>query len=207
MLSFNHLGCMGQLGNQMFQYAALRGIAENKGYDFTVPNHKKRFADGLGNKLRIELFDCFDLYNVRHTGMLHNGHAPVIQEKHFHFDKSLFDLCPDEISLSGFFQSEKWFKNIESSIREDFTFYDEIMIPCKEMMDDIDNAVSLHVRRGDFLVNSANHNNLGLDYYEEALSKFDDDRQVIVFSDDPEWCKEQSLFENDRFLVAEGNVN
>ncbi len=207
MLSFNHLGCMGQLGNQMFQYASLRGIAENKGYDFTVPNHKKIFDDGLGNKLRIEIFDCFHLYNVRHTGMLHNGHAPVIQEKHFHFDKSLFDLCPDEISLSGFFQSEKWFKNIESSIREDFTFYDEIMIPCKEMMDDIDNAVSLHVRRGDFLVNSANHNNLGLDYYEEALSKFDDDRQVIVFSDDPEWCKEQSLFENDRFLVAEGNVN
>ena len=54
---------------------------------------------------------------------------------------------------------------------------------------------------------SHHHNNLGLDYYEEALSHFDEDRNVVIFSDDPEWCKEQSLFESDRFLVAEGNIN
>ena len=29
MLSFNKLGKSGRLGNQMFQYAALRGIAAN----------------------------------------------------------------------------------------------------------------------------------------------------------------------------------
>ena len=28
MIGFNHLGIVGRLGNQMFQYAALRGIAE-----------------------------------------------------------------------------------------------------------------------------------------------------------------------------------
>ena len=49
------------------------------------------------------------------------------------------------------------------------------------------------------------HNSLGLDYYEEALSKFGDNRTVIIFSDDPAWCKEQKLFDSDRFLVAEGN--
>ncbi len=54
---------------------------------------------------------------------------------------------------------------------------------------------------------SHNHNNLGLDYYEEALTHFDGDRNVVVFSDDPDWCKEQSLFDDDRFLVAEGNIN
>ena len=32
MLAFNYLGKMGQLGNQMFQYAATRGIAAKKGY-------------------------------------------------------------------------------------------------------------------------------------------------------------------------------
>ena len=31
MLSFNKLGKSGRLGNQMFQYAALRGIAANRG--------------------------------------------------------------------------------------------------------------------------------------------------------------------------------
>ena len=28
---------MGRLGNQMFQYAALRGIAARHGYDWTMP--------------------------------------------------------------------------------------------------------------------------------------------------------------------------
>ena len=41
-------------------------------------------------------------------------------------------------------------------------------------------------------------------YYEEALNQFDSDRQVIIFSDDTDWCKQQPLFEGDRFLVCEG---
>ena len=31
MIGLNYLGKMGQLGNQMFQYAALKGIARNRG--------------------------------------------------------------------------------------------------------------------------------------------------------------------------------
>ena len=37
MIGFNNLGNMGRLGNQMFEYAALRGIAANKGYDWCIP--------------------------------------------------------------------------------------------------------------------------------------------------------------------------
>jgi hypothetical protein len=62
----------------------------------------------------------------------------------------------------------------------------------------MDNPIALHIRRGDFLINSANHYNLSLSYYENALKEFDD-RQVVIFSDDPKWCKEQELFSNDRF--------
>jgi hypothetical protein len=72
-------------------------------------------------------------------------------------------------------------------------------------MSEVDRPIALHIRRGDFLINSAHHNNLGLDYYDTALKNFGGDRTVIIFSDDPEWCKEQSLFEDDRFLVSEGN--
>ena len=28
---------------------------------------------------------------------------------------------------------------------------------------------------------------------------------MIVFSDDPEWCKEQSIFQSDDVLISEGN--
>ena len=36
-IGFNHLGRHGRLGNQMFQYAGLRGIAANRGFDFMIP--------------------------------------------------------------------------------------------------------------------------------------------------------------------------
>ena len=107
MLGLNYLGKMGQLGNQMFQYAALKGIATKHNYSWCIPNHQEIYDDGIGNKLRIELFDCFKLDSAQAFGMLHNGHAPVVQEKHFHFDKDLLELCPDEISLVGYFQSKK----------------------------------------------------------------------------------------------------
>jgi hypothetical protein len=32
MISFNNMGYIGYLGNQMFQYAGVKGIATHKGY-------------------------------------------------------------------------------------------------------------------------------------------------------------------------------
>ena len=38
-IGMNNLGRNGRLGNQMFQYAALVGIAKQCGYDFRIPDH------------------------------------------------------------------------------------------------------------------------------------------------------------------------
>ena len=206
MIGFNFLGKMGQLGNQMFEYASLRGIAKNRGFNFCIPYHREVFDDGIGNKLRIELFDPFVMTNVNNLNIqLIDQDRPIVKESGFGFDQKLFDECPDWVSLQGYFQTEKYFKDIEDEIREDFTFKNEISLLCKHNMSEVDRPIALHIRRGDFLRNSHNHTNLGLDYYEKCLNKFESDRTVIIFSDDPEWCKEQDLFENDRFLVAEGN--
>ena len=109
------------------------------------------------------------------------------------------------MSLVGYFQSEKYFNNIANEIREDFTFKDEILEPCKEMIGGVNKPIALHIRRGDFLKNSGNHHNLDIDYYRRALGKFRRNRKVAIFSDDPQWCKEQELFSDDRFLIATGN--
>ena len=61
MIGFNALGRMGRLGNQMFQYAALKGLARNNGADITIPYYPDAVDDGMGNMLRTELFDSFDL--------------------------------------------------------------------------------------------------------------------------------------------------
>jgi hypothetical protein len=205
MIGFNALGRMGRLANQMFQYASLKGIARNVGADIIIPYYKDAVDDGMGNKLRSELFDSFNL-NVN-TGLLNNGNAPVVQERFFHFDEELFKLCPDHVSLQGYFQSEKYFKHIENEIREDFIFKDEILNPCKEMISSVENPIALHIRRTDYLTNSENHFNLSLEYYEDALKYFDDDRNVVVFSDDPAWCNDQTLFSADRFMISENTDN
>ena len=92
-IGFNHIGRLGQLGNQMFQYASLKGIARHHGYEYVIPQNEA-VDDGLGNRLRTELFDPFDIkVNV---GLLQ---TPYTKEPHFHFSEELFNTCPDNTSL------------------------------------------------------------------------------------------------------------
>ena len=60
-VAYNYLGKLGQLGNQMFQYATTLGVARYTGVPFMIPNHDELVVDVLGNRLRIELFDCFNI--------------------------------------------------------------------------------------------------------------------------------------------------
>jgi hypothetical protein len=200
-LAFNHLGKLGQMGNQMFQYAATKGIASKLNVPFMIPDHREIFDDGIGNRYTILLYDTFNLDGQR--GILQTQN--YIQEGDFYFQERFFNLPKDDVSLYGFFQTEKYFKHIEDDIRKDFTFHDDISTVCKDSLNLVDNPIALHIRRGDFIINSGNHPPLGLDYYEKALKEFDDGRNVIIFSDDTKWCKEQKLFESDRFIVAEDN--
>ena len=128
-----------------------------------------------------------------------------VQENGFTFNKDLFKIDKTEnCSLYGFFQTEKYFEHIEKQIRKDFTFKDDIKNECDDLIKQFTNPIALHIRRGDFVWNNKNHPPLSLDYYKSALELFDSDREVIIFSDDTEWCKEQELFADDRFAVAEG---
>ena len=47
MIGFNALGQLGRLGNQMFQFAALKGIARHHGYQFCFPpsENKNEWTD------------------------------------------------------------------------------------------------------------------------------------------------------------------
>ena len=202
-VAFNHLGKLGQLGNQMFQYAATKGVASKLDVPFMIPNHRQVFDDGIGNRYTILLFNAFKLTSASLLGTLRTEN--YVQENGFSFNKDLFKIDNTQnFSLYGFFQTEKYFKHIQKEIRKDFTFKDEIKDVCDDLIKQFTNPISLHVRRGDFVWNNQNHPPLGLDYYESALKLFDSDREVIIFSDDTEWCKEQDLFADDRFAVAEG---
>jgi hypothetical protein len=204
MLSFNNLGNLGRLANQMFQYASLKGIATNRGLDFCIPP-KDVFGvfDANVRQDRVCIYDVFDLESKNNVSLTSNK---VIQESQFHFNEDFFNTCEDGTDLLGYFQTEKYFKHIEDEIREDYTFKDTILSDCKSFYNEhfMDTEViSLHVRRGDYLTNP-NHPVQPLEYYTEALSHFDSQTPVIIFSDDHKWCNDQEIFSDDRFFLSQG---
>ena len=210
MLAFNGIGNLGRLGNQMFEYATLRGIAAAHGYDWMIPPYDTQSIENYS------LHYCFKMEDVddAHLGLLQAGY---VQERFFHYDQDLAERCPDDVSLHGFFQSEKYFKNVEDIIRREYTFHDEHLEPCKEIMEEFKDQepIMLHVRRGDpnltdprgfkwsYTQCSSMHPPQTLDYYERALAEFDDNQPVFVFSDSVDWVKEQEFFSDDRFMISE----
>ena len=196
-ISYNRLGSNGRLGNQMFQYAGLRGIAAHRGYDWVVPEPITYGDSNYG------LFDCFKMSSVKkdNFGLLK---AESLQTGCFHFNQDAFDRWPDNTNLHDYFQSEKYFKNVEDIIRKDFTFKNDIMASCLEVINEYEDPIFIHVRRGDYVNQPENHPALPVSYYKNALKKyFKDDTPVFVFSDDLDWCREN--FKEDRFLIPTEN--
>ena len=195
-IGYNRLGSNGRLGNQMFQYAALRGISAHKNYKWVIPN-----PDSYGES-NYGLFDCFQMSSVTEENFgFVNGQS--VQTGCFNFSKEFYDSCPDNINLHDYFQTEKYFENVVDVIREDFSFKEEINNACLEIISDIGNPIFIHVRRGDYLNQPDNHPVCPLSYYEKSLDLFDKNSPVFVFSDDLEWCRQN--FTDDRFLIPTEN--
>jgi hypothetical protein len=192
----------------MFEYAALRGISAKHGYEWMIPPPENK---GIEN---YSLHECFKLSPDRREGVVD---CQYVQEPHFHFSEEIYEKCPDNVSLHGFFQSWKYFDNVEDELRKDYTFHEGISEPCKEMMQELDGKepIMLHVRRGDpnltdprgfkwsYTQCGDQHPVQTVEYYEKALSKFDAKQPVIVFSDSVEWVKQQEFFSGDRFMISE----
>lgn len=65
--------------------------------------------------------------------------------------------------------------------------------------------VAIHVRRGDYVNNSFYVDLFKSGYYERAMAQFPDE-QFMVFSDDIEWCKKQSVFKGCSFSEGHDEV-
>ena len=183
MISFRNLGSLGRLGNQMFQYAALKGIATHHQTDYSFP-------------LDTLLHQCFEIPYKKSIII-----QPQIKERFYEFDPELFSYT--EGDLYGFFQSEKYFSHIETEIRKDFTFCDIIYKPCLHYRKHIlsTETVALHIRRGDYLTDP-NFVLLDLDYYHQALEYFPE-LEIMIVSDDIEWCKQQFRGNQFRFSLSD----
>ena len=196
--SINSLGNNGHLGNQMFQYAVVKSLAKRYDTDFYIPPNNV-----FGKYYYQDLFSNIDeAFNLNCKRGIKN--YTDVFEKCFEYDEDFIQsLSNGDYNLIGFFQSEKYFKNIEDELRnKDFLFKDSIIEACSELVNEYKNSISVHIRRNDFLKNP-NHPVQDHNYYESALKYFPDNIPVLVFSDDPKWCMEQQIFSGDRFLVSE----
>ncbi|RIZ69486.1 MAG: alpha-1,2-fucosyltransferase [Methylococcales bacterium] len=208
---------LGGIGNQMFQYAAGRALA--------LTNSQKHLLD-LSDFSDYRLHHGFELcrvFNVvtesTETSTVHQllgwrenylarkvlrrtqfaglrGKTFVV-EPHFNYWPDFFNLTGD-CYLYGYWQSELYFKAIESVIRQDFTFREPLKEHNAELALEMATiqAVSLHVRRGDYVSDPKNRNVMAicdLEYYRKAISyvvERVDCPVFYIFSDDVPWVKQ-----------------
>jgi hypothetical protein len=192
MITHKSIGYSGRLGNQMFQYAALKAISLETGFDYYLPDHLKIKSDGLfdftSNKwveYRLDLFDCFEI----NCPVIDKQLNSIYNEQNFTFEKEIFSIS-DNTAIEGYFQSYKYFEKYEDIIKKEFTFKKHILDKAKQILNQYENTVSINVRRGDYVTNP-NYWNITPEYINEALQNFTDKEYTfLITSDDIPWCKE-----------------
>lgn len=210
MITFDKIGYMGRLGNQLFQYATLMGVANKTGYKFGIPikNNLQINPEGCYDKYlnkwipyKFDLADCFNL-TVNDSSGINN--TITYKETMHEFNGDIFNI-QDNTNLEGYFQTEKYFKHIELNVRNEFVFKNEIINECLKIKKKYTDIVSIHFRRGDYLGDADKFPPLNLEYYQKAINLFDDKEYTFfVFSDDIDWCK--NVFGDDEKIVyIEGN--
>ncbi|MCW2571546.1 MAG: glycosyl transferase family 11, partial [Frankiales bacterium] len=131
---------------------------------------------------------------------------PVVKERGFHFQPGLLTVAPS-CYLEGYWQSERYFEVAAEDIRRDFRVEPS---PDADPLrsTDPEKAVSVHVRRGDYVAEPeirAYHGTCSLEYYARAMDlvrRLVPGAKFLLFSDDPLWV-EANLGGPDAVVVSE----
>jgi hypothetical protein len=225
MITFLELGRHGRLGNQLFQYAALKSIALKNGYECKIPNPEG--MDWHGQQCLLSEFNIESGFLTQEDidSLTNTAVEPSVDW----FFEPFFSIR-DNTNIHGYFQSTFYFQDFKEQICKELT-------PKKEYMDyatkyleslktDDSEIVSIHLRRGDnsdgtnkgYLTfygedNIYDENSVYGKYITEALTHFENKKvKFLVFTggsrtgddkDDILWAK--NTFKKDNFLVSESN--
>jgi hypothetical protein len=208
-ITFTTIGESGNLGSQLQQYASLYAIAKKTNRNIIFPESSLnlgfgfKFAELLNipiNTKPDDFFHDFDYYRPNDRLILDNNVFNLNPNLNFNIINR-FDLFyywyPDYSKDILEWEWNKEYKNQADEI------YNMIKTEGKEL-------VSLHVRRGDYLLPQHDHFcQLDVNYYEEALQPFIkeiDKYQFVIFSNDIEWCK-SNLIEGDSVTFIEPSID
>lgn len=222
----------GGLGNQMFQYAFARNLARIHGATLKMdisgyaPNSERQYAlspfnvqENFATPYEIK---CFTDPKQNAIGkwihsLLHNHPKKTksyIRVKSPHFDPKYLKL-PDNIYLSGYFQSEKYFINIADIIRSEFKIKDEMDSENRKIAEMMQSSqsVSIHIRHGDYVTNpkaNQTHGICGLDYYNRCIEQISSkvkSPHFFVFSNDINWCRDNLKMPKDVIYIDYNQPN
>jgi hypothetical protein len=206
----------GGLGNQLFQYAAGRMLADFHRTELKLD--LRAFAPGAARTYRLGHFRIRERFAggeeidalcgpprksmggvaFRLFQRMKPCHRrSVFQERNFgRYDPDIL-RTPKDVYLRGYWQCETYFLPVADAIRQEIAAKEPRDARNRELEDEIARtaSVSVHVRRGDYASDPAACEVHGLcdgDYYERCLrflEKREKDLRYFVFSDEPEWVR------------------
>jgi hypothetical protein len=210
----------GGMGNQMFQYAYGRMLSLKHKSKFKIyfdncglgwAEHSKQLAlikfniqADIATEIDRAQFICDSktifkkiVHKVKRVllGLHYIGDGAAVHK--FHYEAL---NAPNNSYTDGFWQSEIYFKELASTIRNDFSIKEPLSDHAKKIEQQIlnSNAISIHVRRGDYLEQTATYMICDMDYYNNAFAVIKNKVSnpiIYAFSNDAEWVKENFKFD------------
>ena len=210
----------GGLGNQMFQYAMGRSISLecNTEVKFSIDSFSQ-YQSHNGFELQrvfgidLPLASPADLKQVLSFGRSSPSIRRALARPRLRFlrgpyykldsecgyDPNLLTSLGFDAYLHGYWQSEKYFLSHSKKLREDFSFINRLDDENASLLAKIQdcNAVSIHVRRGDYIHNPkafATHGVCTLDYYRSAIELLESqitEPKFFIFTDDACWVRRE----------------
>lgn len=167
MITFQQLGRLGRFGNQLFQIASTIGIARKHGYDFAFPEWR--------NYDHMDRFGSTEDCDVQKYFVNKLPEAPSIEFDNLEIPWGYSNTyVPDNVSLHGHMQSDKYFKHCIDEVRHYLKMKDEIPLP---------DCTAIHLRRGDY--DNAYHPIIDFEYYMKA-AELTPCKWFYIFSDSSE---------------------
>ena len=227
MITFYELGGYGRLGNQLFQYAALKSLGLKNNYEVKIPD----FSDSVwhGQECLLKNF-CIESQPLtpEDLKLLERSHEEPDSDT---FDQSFFKI-PDNTNLRGFFQSVHYFSEFEKQIKKELKPKKEFVDKSKSFLEPLrENGkyelVSIHIRRGDMVTHMHemspdlvfsrqdifDNNTIFGNYLTKAVKLFDDKQvKYVIFAggkrdgDDSEDISfVRDAFKGEEFIISDSN--
>jgi hypothetical protein len=179
------------LGNQLFQYFFTRSF-NIEDYSFDISFYNSNF----NRSLEITNFKNIKL-KFPHRQLIN----PVIIKDYFTWKDYNIENNKDYY-FDGYWQNKKVFEKNKQLIFKELRFSEKTTKYVKKKYPFLfsEESISMHIRRGDYTKLKEHYYLLDHDYYNDALSNFNDNIKIIIFSDDINWCKSTINYKNAIFI-------